>query len=66
MRELVDLQSFGSGFKAFIWAGYCLKIDNLRRELIPGYDPKNLTEEEQQKDLDNFEKYYEAKYGNSN
>ena len=31
MRENVDLEGFGDGFKAFAWVHYYTKIDDLRK-----------------------------------
>lgn len=63
MRTMINTKEIKPGFKAFKWEGYCLKVDMLRRELIPGYDPLKLSEEDQMRDWNNFEKYYESKYG---
>ena len=63
MRENVDLKGFGDGFKAFAWVHYYTKIDDLRKELIPGYDPNNLSPEVEKWDRENFEKYFEFHYG---
>lgn len=63
MRTMINTVDIKPGHKAFVWAGYCLKVDNLRRELIPNYDPKELSEEDQMRDWKNFEKYYESRYG---
>lgn len=63
MRTKIKTEEIRPGFKAFVWEGYCMKVDNLRRELIPGYDPMKLSEEDQMRDWENFEKYYESKYG---
>ncbi len=61
MRRSIKTEEINPGKKAFLWEGYCLKIDNLRRELIPGYDPMALAKEEDARDWNNFEKYYENK-----
>ena len=63
MRAKIKTEEIRPGFKAFVWEGYCMRVDNLRRELIPGYDPMKLSEEDQMRDWENFEKYYESKYG---
>lgn len=63
MRTIVKLESIKPAEASFHWSGYCLQIDNLRRKLIPGYDPKQLPEEEQWKDWNNFVKYYTVVHG---
>lgn len=63
MRTLITAKDMESGHMAFVWAGYCLKVDNLRRELIPGYDPAKLSDVDQMRDWNNFKSYYAAKYG---
>lgn len=62
MRNAIKTDKIESGFKAFMWEGYCLEMDTLRRKLNPGYDPKDLSEEDQMLDWDNFERYYKCKY----
>ena len=62
MREIDSTCGF-TGFKQCCWARYCLEIDNLRTKLIPGYDPKNISPEDEKRDRENFERYYDFKYG---
>ena len=62
MREINNTSGF-TGFKLFCWAQYCLEIDNLRKKLIPGYDPSNISPEDEKRDKENFERYYAVKYG---
>lgn len=58
-REVPDKKEFdGYGFKVYAWTQYITKIDRLRYELIPDYDPTNLSPEIQEWDRENFEKYY--------
>lgn len=64
MRELVNLEQFEDGFKAMCWANYCLRIDNLREELIPDYDPNNLPDAIVEWDRKNFENYFNKRYTN--
>ena len=63
MRTAIKMEEIKPGFKAFVWGEYCVKVDRLRRELIPGYDPAKLSVEDQMRDWRNFEMYYESKYG---
>jgi hypothetical protein len=63
MQEIVKIEEF-DGFKMWKWKEYCLKIDNLRTELIPGYDRKNVSKEDRLRDLDNFNKYFAFHYEN--
>ena len=62
MREIGNTTEF-KGFKLFCWAQYCLEIDTLRKKLIPGYNPNNISPEDEKRDKENFERYYEFKYG---
>ena len=61
MRETNGTTEF-TGFKLFCWVQYCLEIDNLRMKLIPGYNPKNISPDDEKRDKENFERYYAFKY----
>ena len=61
MRKNIDTSSIKPGKKAADWEYYCMVLDNCRRRHIPGYDPMNLSDEQQKKDWAMFEKYYENK-----
>ena len=65
MRKLIKTEEIKPGFKAFAWEAYCMRIDALRRDLIPGYKPEDLSDEEQMKDWNNFLKYYAVKFEQS-
>ena len=61
MRRLIDTGSIKPGKKAADWEFFCLVLDNCRRRNNPWYHPLDLSEEQQLKDWDMFEKYYAQK-----
>ena len=65
MRRTINTEEIKPGFKAFSWEYYCGRIDSLRRELIPGSNPMELKEEDDQRDWSNFEAWYNDRYSNA-
>lgn len=58
MRNTIKTEEIRPGMKAFFWEGFCLKLDNKRKQLYKDYDWKNLTPEGDRKDWLEFESYW--------
>ena len=62
MRKTINTEEIKPGIKAFLWEGFCLEKDQIRRKYIEGYDPLKLNEEVDKMDWFEFQWKYENEY----
>jgi len=62
MRNSIKTEEIVPGIKAFLWEGFCLQKDNIRRQYIKGYDPSKLSREVDMMDWYEFEWVYKNEH----
>ena len=61
MRQIIDTSKIRPGKKAADWEYFCLILDNCRKGYDPDYHPMRLSEEQQRRDWEMFQTFYEGR-----